>query len=766
MSDAPTPQQLPAGSPRTARDERLNLTLVTGAILLALTLAVVLLRLQSLSELPPRLYYDEGAHGVDALHVLQGEHAVFFPENNGREGLIVYAVALSTSLLGRTVLAVRLPTALASAGATFAVFWLGLLLFGKDEKRGEATPWRGLLVGGVGAGLLAVSIGQTVIGRTAFRANFLPLLLCLCFALLWWGWMRRCWWRIVLAGACAGLLPYTYLAARLTPILFLFFGLSFLLPWGKSQDGGKRIERGFLFPYFSRLSSLLRAELSWAGVFLGVAALGAAPILVYFALHPEDFFFRSSQLSVFQPGRSQGDPLGAFLSNVWSHLLTFGFRGDPNLRHNFPGQPLLKPWEGFFFWLGAGIAVWRWQRPAYRLLLLWLVLLLLPAMLSKDHNVPNTLRMIGAAPAIYLLVGVGVWGAFQFRPLILMVHAVGMLTRLDHLKSPLKTITNITQLKVKNEVRVAIALGLVVSGYILVQGVVAHRTYFQKWAGAATKIERLYWTQWQELTRVVSLQTSAADEAFLIPSYSWHYSFEYLDQSAAPANVVYMGASNLTQDIRSTLVDMDVVSAVKVVDWNDESYFHFETERLVVLLGKYGRYLGSDQYENFRIHTFTDVALDRPWTFYEDPEQLAVHYDGGISLQGIAVGQGSEQLSSQHLLMLGRARTLWVTLYWETSPGLDIDYSISLRLYNAEGHRAYQVDDVLRKTTDRTPTRLWSAQELVDTLYLLRVPADLPPGDYEMRLVVYDFATQKPTVELGVWEPELSLARLRLAEIQ
>ena len=35
-------------------------------------------------------------------------------------------------------------------------------------------------------------------------------------------------------------------------------------------------------------------------------------------------------------------------------------------------------------------------------------------MLALDSASPNTLRMIGAAPAFYLLIGVGMWEAFQF----------------------------------------------------------------------------------------------------------------------------------------------------------------------------------------------------------------------------------------------------------------------------------------------------------------------------------------------------------------
>ena len=253
--------------------ERFRFTLASLGILFFLTLTVFILRIHRLSELPPGLFFDEGANGLDALQVLRGEHAIFFPENNGREPLGIYLAALAISILGRTELAMRLPTALASSGTVFAVFWLGWLLFGRHEKGGNATPRRGLLVGGLAAGLLSVSLGQMVIGRTAFRVNFLPLILCLCVALLWEGWQRRSWWRIALAGACAGLLAYTYPAARLTPFLFLLFGMSTVLRWAASENGGESRGRGLLSLRFSSLASRLRTEISlgrrlcWRGRF-------------------------------------------------------------------------------------------------------------------------------------------------------------------------------------------------------------------------------------------------------------------------------------------------------------------------------------------------------------------------------------------------------------------------------------------------------------------------------------------------------------------
>ena len=725
----------------------------------ALALAVVMLRIHRLTEFPPGLYIDEGAHGLDALQVLQGQHSVVFPRNNGREGLIVYAISLAFSFLGRTALAVRLPTALASAGAVFAVFWLGYLFFGRDEESGRATPLRGLLVGGVGAGLLAVSIGQTVLGRTAFRGNFLPLLLPLCLALLWWGWRQRVrhggtWWRVALAGTCAGLLAYTYTPAHFTPLLFLLFGLSFVLPRGRGENRGESSKRDSLSLHFSLLISRLRAgplkwDRPWVGIFLGVAGLVAAPILIYFALNPDHIFMRSRMISVFQPGRSLVDSLALYLLNVWEHLLAFGFRGDGNWRHNFAGRPMLNPWEAGFFWLGVGMAVWRWQRrPAYRLLLLWLGVMILPATLARD-SAPNTLRMMGAVPAVYLLVAVGVWEAFRI-----------LRERCGALQGRAGLIFR------ENGARAAIAMGVVVGGLILVQGVTTYRTYFYKWA-VAPELYRAYEVEWTDLARALNEQQSDANMAYLIPGFSWHYSFEYLYVGAAPAHFFNADRPDLAEKIESALATQGDLSTVKVVEWKSNNpWLEDDIERFTFLLSKYGRYLSSDEYVDFRVHSYVDISLDRPWTFYEQLEPLTVQYDGGIGLHGFALGQGKEQLSARQLLDLGQASVLWGVLQWQTSPGLDVDYAISLRLHNWEGERVYQADDLLWKATNHTPTSQWSANKAVETLVQLEFPADLPLGDYELRMVVYNFETQAPTVQQGIWEPEVVLARLRLSELQ
>ena len=164
----------------------------------------------------------------------------------------------------------------------------------------------------------------------------MPLLLTLCIGLLWWGWSERGWRRVALAGVCAGLLPYTYMAARIVPVLFVLFGLSLLLPL-RVLDWGK-----------------VRKELRWVALFAGVAGMVAAPLLVHFSLYPDHFFLRSKHLWIFDPVHSQGDPLGTLLTNVWDHLSLLVLRGDSYPRQNYAGRPMLNPVEGLFFLFGRG----------------------------------------------------------------------------------------------------------------------------------------------------------------------------------------------------------------------------------------------------------------------------------------------------------------------------------------------------------------------------------------------------------------------------
>ena len=662
--------------------------------------------------------------------------------------MVVYAVALATSLLGRTVLATHLPTALASAGTVLFVFWLGRLLFERDEH-GRATPWRGLVIGGAGAGLMAVSLSQTFIGRAGVRANYLPFLLTLCCALLWSGWRGGNRRQAALAGVCAGLLAYTYIPARFTPFLFLLFGLSFLPFLVTNGEEGEGVEKGNRSRLCARVPPVLQAHLPMIFIFLGAAGLAAAPILLYFALHPEHFFMRSDQLLIFSPHRSQGAPLRALLENVWAYLSAFGFRGDWSARHNHPGEPILNVWESFFFWLGVVTAGRRIRRPANRLLLFWLVVLILPAALARDsQSPPSFLRMIGVMPAVYLLTGAGLWEAFRFLG-----------ERAGALKGRAGLFLG------RNMTGAAIALGVAAAGFILARGAATYRVYFQEWAVGATYYREFH-GEWNEAVRVLSELPSETGAVYLLPyEFDVNYGFEYLYRGPTLAFVVQTPTLDMPIAVGSALSAIGNVTTVKVVDWKDVNAWGGGDKYLVDLHDKYGRRLRSDEHRHFRIHTYTDVALERAWTFYDYLEPLTVHYDGGIDLRGLALGRGTEQLSASQMPVLEGDRSFWTSIRWQTQPGLDVDYAVSLRLYDAGGARVFQTDQrLILGRLHNAHTSAWPAGELVDTLIHLEFPADLPAGAYEFRLVVYDVDSMIPTVETGVWEPEVILARLRFGE--
>ena len=705
-------------------DERLCLKLVTGAAILVLTLTGFALRFYRLSDLPPGLHFDEAVNGTNALLVLQGKHSVFFPESTGREAMVVYLAALSVAQFGRTVLALRLPLAIASVSSVLAVFWLGRVLFEPDIEGRRHSSWRGLMVGAVGAGLMAVSIGQTFMGRMAFRANLLPLFLTVSLALLWLGWRQRRWWLIALAGIGTGLIPYTYIPARFVPFLLLLFGFSFLLPHGSVSR------------------SKIRTELPLIGLFLGTAIVVAAPILIHFALNPNHFFMRSSQLWIFDDSTGAAQTLSAFLENVWEYLLILGIHSDQYWHHFSVKQMMLYPFEALFFWLGVGLALRRWRHPTYRLLLLWLGVMLLPGILAVETGT-NTfgshhfIRLSGAAPAIYLLASVGVWETFQF------------------LRDKLPQ--NITPTP-------AVLVSILVSGFFLVQGVNTYRTYFQGWA-IEPDMPESYGTAWRKLAQTLNGQPSDSEMVYIIHSSHpyWRYSLEYLYQGSATVRVIDLFSANLAGNVERVLAEKDEIATAKIVEWGSNNFWiGDDIEALSFLLDKYGRYLSTEQYSDFSVHEYGDVSLDRSWTLYEYLEPITVRYDGGIALTGIALGQGQDQLASHQSIELEQEGSLWGFLQWQIGPPLDVDYALSLRLYNDSGEIVYQADRKIRKLANHTPTSSWTDNEVADSMFLIDFPADLQSGNYDLRLVVYNFETQIPTVEIDVWQPEVTLARLHL----
>ncbi|MCI0478671.1 MAG: hypothetical protein L0Y55_20710, partial [Anaerolineales bacterium] len=81
-------------------------------ILLAIIALGAFLRLYRINEVPPGLRFDEAFNLMDILALLQGQFAIFFPANNGREPLFNYLVTVATALVGAQPLALRVTAAI------------------------------------------------------------------------------------------------------------------------------------------------------------------------------------------------------------------------------------------------------------------------------------------------------------------------------------------------------------------------------------------------------------------------------------------------------------------------------------------------------------------------------------------------------------------------------------------------------------------------------------------------------------------------------
>ncbi len=211
---------------------------------------------------------------------------------------------------------------------------------------------------------------------------------------------------------------------------------------------------------------------------------------------------------------------------------------------------------------------------------------------------------------------------------------------------------------------------------------------------------------------------------------------------------------------------MGDVSTVKVVNWVDwsptiEWRSNHIADFLTILFDKYGRYVATEDFDGIHVDSYVDISLNRPWFLFEDLPRPVV-YDGGINLEGLALGSSRVKLPKGQQFDAEQSQTLMVGMLWRTASELTVDYSISLRLYNDDDAKVFQTDHVLRKPYKyQLTTSLWPSQP-VGTVFKLEIPNELAAGEYELRMVVYDLETSTPTVEVGVWEPETSLGRVQL----
>lgn len=372
--------------------------IVLFVLILALGTA---LRLGSLGSVPPGVTHDEADHALDASGVLAGNTPLYFPTGYGREPLFDYVTAPLMLVFGKHYLTSRI---------TAALFGTILLVLVYVWVR-RATQNGGLALATMAG--LAFSFWGISSSRQALRSITLPVLFMAAAIAMRYGIhveedleddspLERLrpsvtidrWGRFVLAGVFLGLSIYTYLPARVMWLVFPAF---------------------FVFLSLTQPGVIRRA---WPGllVILAVAALVAAPLVIYLVNHP-GIEARVIELATPLDKLFSGDAK-ALLDDIRAGLGMITVRGDPLWLYNIPGKPLLGPLMSLFFYLGLSVAIMSLVMPyrpvhrgrrsfdeAFRIssanafMLLTLVAGLSPALVTEPAaSMP---RVIGMQPALY-----------------------------------------------------------------------------------------------------------------------------------------------------------------------------------------------------------------------------------------------------------------------------------------------------------------------------------------------------------------------------
>jgi 4-amino-4-deoxy-L-arabinose transferase-like glycosyltransferase len=359
------------------------------ATALGLLLALALfLRLWQLAAVPPGLHYDEAIDLRQALLVTQGARPLYVAEGWGREALYYYLVAIVLHFVPYNPVALRMAAVLCGMGILVTVYFL-------------VRHWHSRLAAWLTVAWLSLTYWPLSASRFGVRHISLPFVLGLAVLAFWWAWgsetvshSRGQLRRFVLAGFLLGLTLYTYQPARFVPFIFLAFAL-------------------YLF-FFHRSS--LRARQKGLGVLALTAALTALPLVILLATN----WSAEAEQRAFtiQPllHLLAGDPK-LVLQNSLATLQVFTRHGDPLASYNIPGRPIFVPvWSGAFFFAGLVLSIWRWRQPVYMFVLIWLVIMLIPTILTL--SAPNFNRMIATqAPVMFLaavpMAELGQWMARQ-----------------------------------------------------------------------------------------------------------------------------------------------------------------------------------------------------------------------------------------------------------------------------------------------------------------------------------------------------------------
>jgi 4-amino-4-deoxy-L-arabinose transferase-like glycosyltransferase len=313
------------------------------------------------------------------LHVLNGQHLIFFPTNGGREALIFYlnaAFHLWFNIpLGFMLL--KLTSVLIGLAALPFLFGLGV------ELGGRRVAWLATLLAGV-------AYWPNVVSRFGLRLPFYFLFTAATLYYLARGLRTGKRNDFILAGAALGIGFYGYTPDRILPLVTVIaFGLYLL---------------------HHRSTTRLRFVVVSLLAVVAVSLTLLLPMLRYGLAQTDAVLFRTLSRIGDVERPLEAPAVWIFLKNTWRALGMFSVDNGEIWPISIPHRPALGVIAGGLFYLGAAALLIRYIKRRNWLdlfLLISIPLLQIPSTLALAFPAenPNLYRAGGAMIPVFLMAG-------------------------------------------------------------------------------------------------------------------------------------------------------------------------------------------------------------------------------------------------------------------------------------------------------------------------------------------------------------------------
>lgn len=653
------------------------------AVLLAIVLLAAVLRLYRLESLPPGMWHDEAYNGLDALSLLRGAPRPLFHEVWEQ---VAWAEEIE-SLPNR-----RWP----------------IFFFGTYGREPLFCYLEALALWVLGVRVLALRIWPALFGIATVPATY---------------WLaREIFWESPQRARRIGLLAAMGAATWYMLLHFSRFGIrGMMLPFLSALTFACML-RGFrtgrlsawaaggfwlgvsLYTFSSaRMVPLViiawwlalawcqpgflrRRWREWALVIL-VSAIVFAPLGTFYLRHP-DWFWKRTQYVL--EDNLEVETVGQrYVHNVARVLGAFFVRGEDFLRHNLPRRPMLDPVQALWFLAGVAVALRQgWRSLARRLpgnaahlmLLIWIPVLLLPTYLTSDA--PHFGRSLGIAPPVAVLMGLGI----------------------DHLWAWARERKVFAQ-----------AVPVVTIAGMLYSGARTTYDYFWVWAGHPG-LDQAFQVDLVEMAKAA--RALPEEQMVYMAPPTTRYAAILFTLGGHEHNRI----KSFSGEAGAVPAGREGVAVTYLIRAGDVATLPLLMRRL-----PQGAVDATSTY-------FSAYHVPAAGQRVRPSNPVTANWAGKIELLGIDLSPGPR----------GPGATVSVVVYWRALSEMDRPYTFFVHLLGpdnpATGTPLWAQRDA--QPADGTyPTHGWDVGEIVIDEYVLVIPKELPPGEYELSAGFYYLPT-------------------------